>query len=249
MILAIDIGNTRTKIAMFENDTISDTLFFEGEKKIKNFLKNFSITNGKPRIILSSVGKLEEETLLWLKQNTDLIVISHKSTFPFKNLYATPNTLGIDRMVLSAGAVLKYQKQNRLIIDAGTCITYDFINEHDEYLGGAISPGLMLRYKSLNDYTEKLPLLKPENIDYLIGEQTSNSIHSGIINGVTTEIDGIISEYQKKYPQLTVILTGGDTLFLAKRLKNVIFANSNFLLESMNTLYQYIIENDKKNLP
>lgn len=249
MILVIDIGNTRTKIAMFENNTISETFFLEGEKKLDFFLKNFSSSNEKLQIALSSVGKLEEETLDWLKQNTDLIVITHKSSFPFKNLYATPTTLGIDRMVLSAGAVLKYPKQNRLVIDAGTCITYDFINDCDEYLGGAISPGLMLRYKSLNDYTEKLPLLKLENINYLIGNQTANSIHSGIVNGVTSEIDGIINEYQKKYPQLTIILTGGDTLFLAKRLKNVIFANSNFLLESMNTLYQYIIENDKKNLP
>lgn len=234
---------------MFENNTISETFFLEGEKKLDFFLKNFSSSNEKLQIALSSVGKLEEETLDWLKQNTDLIVITHKSSFPFKNLYATPTTLGIDRMVLSAGAVLKYPKQNRLVIDAGTCITYDFINDCDEYLGGAISPGLMLRYKSLNDYTEKLPLLKLENINYLIGNQTANSIHSGIVNGVTSEIDGIINEYQKKYPQLTIILTGGDTLFLAKRLKNVIFANSNFLLESMNTLYQYIIENDKKNLP
>ncbi|MEC4115620.1 type III pantothenate kinase [Myroides phaeus] len=249
MILAIDIGNTRTKIAKFENNRFSETLFFDDEKKVDFFLKKISTEHEKLQIILSSVGKINEETFNWLKQNTNLIVISHKSSFPFKNLYATPNTLGIDRMVLAAGSVMQFPKENRLVIDAGTCITYDFINNNDEYLGGAISPGLMLRYKSLNDYTEKLPLLHPEDIDYLIGDQTTNAIHSGIINGVTTEIDGVIAEYQKKYPQLTVILTGGDTLFLAKRLKNVIFANSNFLLESMNSLYQYIIENDKKNLP
>ena len=160
----------------------------------------------------------------------------------------TPTTLGIDRMVLAAGAVLQFPKSNRLIIDAGTCITYEFVTDKDEYLGGAISPGLLLRYKALNHYTAKLPLLAPEDIDYLIGDQTDRSIHSGVINGITQEIEGIIAQYKLLYPDLKIILTGGDTLFLVKRLKNVIFANSNFLLESLNNLYQYTIENDKKNL-
>lgn len=248
MILAIDIGNTRTKIAIFEKDTLKDVLFIELkniEKILENILKKKSI---KPKTILSSVGKLHNETLLWLQQNTEVIEITHESNFPFKNLYATPTTLGIDRMVLAAGAVLQFPKSNRLIIDAGTCITYEFVTEKDEYLGGAISPGLLLRYKALNHYTAKLPLLAPEDIDYLIGDQTDRSIHSGVINGITQEIEGIIAQYKLLYPDLKIILTGGDTLFLVKRLKNVIFANSNFLLESLNNLYQYTIENDKKNL-
>lgn len=248
MILAIDIGNTRTKIAMFEKDTVLETQIFEQalfEKKIKNILDK-SIS--KPTIILSSVGKLTEETLTWLQDQAEIIYISHKTNFPFKNLYATPNTLGIDRMVLAAGAVLKYPTNNKLVIDAGTCITYEFVNDKNEYLGGAISPGLLLRYKALNHYTAKLPLLEPTEIDYLIGKQTDQSIHSGVINGITQEIDGIINQYKSLYPDLKIILTGGDTLFLVKRLKNVIFANSNFLLESLNNLYQYTIENDKKNL-
>jgi type III pantothenate kinase len=248
MILAIDIGNTRTKIAMFEKDTVLETQIFEQalfEKKIKNILQK-SIS--KPIIILSSVGKLTEETLVWLQSQAEIITISHKTTFPFKNLYATPNTLGIDRMVLAAGAVLQHPNCNRLVIDAGTCITYEFINNNNEYLGGAISPGLLLRYKALNHYTAKLPLLEPTEIDYLIGKQTDQSIHSGVINGITQEIEGIINQYKSLYPDLKIILTGGDALFLVKRLKNVIFANSNFLLESLNNLYQYTIENDKKNL-
>ncbi|MDM1371291.1 type III pantothenate kinase [Myroides marinus] len=248
MILAIDIGNTRTKIAMFEKDTVLETQIFEQalfEKKIEKILEK---SNSKPTIILSSVGKLTEETLAWLQDQAEIISISHQTPFPFKNLYATPNTLGIDRMVLAAGAVIQLPDCNRLVIDAGTCITYEFINKNNEYLGGAISPGLLLRYKALNYYTAKLPLLEPVEIDYLIGNQTDQSIHSGVINGITQEIDGIINQYKSLYPDLKIILTGGDTLFLVKRLKNVIFANSNFLLESLNNLYQYTIENDKKNL-
>jgi type III pantothenate kinase len=137
-----------------------------------------------------------------------------------------------------------YPKQNRLVIDVGTCVTYDFIDQENRYLGGAISPGMVLRYKSLNDYTQNLPLLKRNSSQTFIGNSTENSIHSGVINGLTYEIDGFISQYFHKYRDLTVILTGGDAEFLAKRLKNTIFANSNFLLDSLCLLSTYIIKND-----
>ena len=147
-------------------------------------------------------------------------------------------------MVLASGAVLLYPTQNRLVIDAGTCITYDFIAANDDYLGGAISPGITIRYKSLNNFTAKLPLLEKKETENFIGNSTENSIHSGIINGVCYEIDGFISRYSDKFQDLTIILTGGDAVFLAKRLKNTIFANSNFLLESLNLLSLYSNEND-----
>jgi type III pantothenate kinase len=142
-------------------------------------------------------------------------------------------------MVLAAGAVLQFPQQNRLVIDAGTCITYDFIDADNRYLGGAISPGLRLRYESLHGYTAKLPLLDLENPNSLIGDSTFDSIHSGVVNGMVYEIDGFINEYKTKFPNFIIILTGGDTVFLAKRLKNTIFANSNFLLESLNQTFQY----------
>lgn len=249
MIITIDIGNTRTKIAWFENNKLKDISIIENNDLLKKIHDLSTKTISKIAVVLSSVGKLDQETFIWLKENTFLTIISHQSVLPFKNLYTTPNTLGIDRIVLAAGAVLFSPNTNRLVIDAGTCITYDFINHNDEYLGGSISPGLQLRYKSLNDYTANLPLLSPEPINFLTGNSTSASIHSGVINGITAEIDNIIHQYKVIHPNLTVILTGGDTVFLAKRLKNTIFANSNFLMESLNALYQYTIENDKKNHP
>jgi len=165
--------------------------------------------------------------------------ISKNIKFPFENKYESTNTLGIDRMVLSAGAVLKFPKQNRLVIDAGTCITYDFIDINNNYYGGAISPGIRLRYESLNNYTAKLPLLSKENPKNLIGNSTAESIHSGIINGISFEINGFINSILDRNDNFIIILTGGDADFLAKRLKNTIFANSNFLLESLNQLFQY----------
>jgi type III pantothenate kinase len=160
------------------------------------------------------------------------------------NCYATPETLGIDRMVLAAGATLQFPNQNRLVIDAGTCVTFDFIDESNNYLGGAIAPGLRLRYESLHNYTAKLPLLALEDPKDLIGKSTAESIHSGVANGLVYEIDGFIDEYRVRYSNFIIILTGGDTEFLAKRLKNTIFANSNFLLESLNQTFQYKIKND-----
>jgi type III pantothenate kinase len=134
---------------------------------------------------------------------------------------------------------LQFPNRNRLMIDAGTCVTYDFVSADNQYLGGAISPGIRLRYESLHQYTAKLPLLEKENPKKLIGDSTFQAIHTGVIQGLTNEIDGFIDQYKLQYSNFIIILTGGDTDFLAKRLKNTIFANSNFLLESLNQFFQY----------
>lgn len=248
MLLVVDIGNTRTKVALFENNRIIEIHILERENFLKNFKKILKKFDSLPKIVLSSVGKLETTTLKWLQQHTDLLEITSKTTLPFQNNYSTPQTLGIDRMVLAAGATLQYPNQNRLIIDAGTCVTYDFVSKENHYLGGAISPGIHLRYQSLNTYTAKLPLLQLQEPADLIGNSTAESIHSGVVNGLTAEIDQLIDLYLARFQDLTIILTGGDGVFLAKRLKNTIFAHSNFLLESLNSLHQYTIDNDKKNL-
>ena len=245
MNLAIDIGNTRTKVAVYENNIILNIEIFEQinfRKKIQNLI---SESPQKTNIILTSVKNFSQDDEKWLSEISNLTVITSKTPLPFINKYATPETLGIDRRVLASGAVLKFPKENRLVIDAGTCITYDFITANDEYLGGAISPGINLKYKSLNDYTDKLPLLAINDKHNLIGDTTSTSIHSGIINSTIFEIEGFIERYTNEYQNLTIILTGGDADFLAKRLKNTIFAYPNFLLESLITLHQYIIDYDK----
>lgn len=232
---------------MFENNSLVKTEYLSTKKLQKELLLFFKKNNNRPKIVLASVGHLDAALHEWLQTNTDLTQITHTTLLPLSNKYKTPHTLGIDRLAVAAGATIQYPNTARLIIDAGTCITYDFVNANDEYLGGSISPGLQLRYKALNDYTAKLPLLEMEDISYYIGQNTHESIQSGVINGIVAEIDNIIDRYKKDYADLTIILTGGDTVFLAKRLKNIIFANPNFLSESLNHIYQYIIENDKKN--
>ena len=239
MILAVDVGNTRIKAAVFEGDMLVENFVFvknELQKNIQNILKKYKKVAD---LVISSVGDVEKKSFLEFENDLKVHFMSHESNFPFVNCYATPKTLGIDRMVLAAGATLQFPDQNRLVIDAGTCVTFDFIDQNNNYLGGAIAPGLRLRYEALHNFTAKLPLLTLESPEGLIGNSTVGSIHSGVVNGLVYEIDGFIDEYSRLYSNFIIILTGGDTEFLAKRLKNTIFANSNFLLESLSQTFQY----------
>ena len=244
MILTIDVGNTRIKSAVFEQNTIIEKFVFLKNHFLFEIQKILKKHQNIDNLIISSVGNIEESDFFELKKFVNVIFITNKFKFPFQNFYKTPKTLGIDRMVLATGAVLNYPNTNRLIIDAGTCVTYDYINDKNQYLGGAISPGLRLRYESLHNYTTKLPLLKLENPDNLVGNSTSQSIHSGVVNGLLNEINGFKNQFEDQNSNFIIILTGGDADFLAKRLKNTIFANSNFLLESLNLIYQYTNQND-----
>jgi len=239
MNLIIDVGNSFIKLAVFENNIIKHKEVIENElilDAIYTVKENYVLID---HIIISSVGKLKESDIKVIDTSFDLLVLNSKTKLPFQNLYKTPKTLGVDRIALVSASVNQYPKSNVIIIDAGTCITYDFVNTKNEYLGGAISPGLRMRYKSLNNLTANLPLLDTEIPKNIIGNSTKDSIHSGVVNGVLNEIDGAIQEYKDKYSDLTVILTGGDSNFLSKQLKSSIFANSNFLLEGLNYILQF----------
>lgn len=244
MLLAVDVGNTKIKAAVFEGTVLLEKFVFDKSDVLKNIENIFFQYDKIRQTVLSSVGKDNAALFSELEKRSKLVVIGHDSKFPFSNKYGTPATLGIDRMVLSAGAVVRYPGKNRLVIDAGTCVTYDFTDSNDNYLGGAISPGLQLRYNAMHNFTAKLPLLYPEMPEEYIGNSTAASMHSGVVNGMLHELEGFVRQYNEQYQELTIILTGGDAEFLAKRLKNTIFANSNFLLESLNLLYLYTITND-----
>ncbi|SDB65951.1 type III pantothenate kinase [Flavobacteriaceae bacterium MAR_2010_188] len=239
MTVAIDIGNSLVKIGIFDKGKIHETKKFNMSK----FEDAISlILNDFPQIrlgIISSVGNLDDDSLASLKSKINLLILNSSTKLPFKNNYKTPNTLGVDRVALVAAAVNKFPDRNVLIIDAGTCITYDFVDRDSIYHGGAISPGVRLRYQSLHNYTAKLPLLENEVPVNIIGGNTEESIHSGVVLGVVMEIDAAIDNYTKQFSDLTVILTGGDCNFLSNQLKNSIFANSNFLLEGLNHILEY----------
>lgn len=239
MNLIIDVGNSSAKLAVFKQGKLISKKriplenIMNGINDIKKEFKSIE------KAIISSVGNLKKREITCIENYFKVFVLDASTKIPFQNHYKSPKTLGVDRIALVSASVKKYKELNVLIIDAGTCITYDFINSENNYLGGAISPGIRVRYQSLNNLTANLPLLETKMPYSFIGNSTIESIHSGIINGILNEIEGTINYYDKKYKDLTVILTGGDADFLSKRLKSSIFANSNFLLEGLNYILEF----------
>lgn len=235
MNLIIDVGNTRVKSAVFENDMIVEVCVFDTEyflSEIRKKIKKYHIAQA----ILSNVAAISNETIEKLRKIIAVIELTAHTSVPFTNLYETPKTLGVDRIALAAAAISLYPKKNVLVIDAGTCITFDFVTAKKEYLGGAISPGIQMRFEALHHFTANLPLLDKRELESFIGANTKKSMNSGVVNGIINEIEGVIHQYTKKYTDLTVVLTGGDTNFLAKQLKSSIFANQNFLLNGLNEI-------------
>ncbi len=241
MNLVVDIGNTLVKLAVFQEGKL-----LKKKTTLKqDFLKTLGeLQNAYPQMeyaLISSVVKIPPKWILKVEEKCKLYILTTDLPQVFSNHYGSPATLGHDRIALVSAACDSNPGKNVLVIDVGTCITYDFKNEKEEYFGGAISPGLHMRYHAMHTFTERLPLLEPEEEVSLIGNSTKNSMHTGVIMGITAEIDHMISSYKAQYKQLTVILTGGDAQFLCKQLKNSIFANSNFLLQGLN----YILEFNK----
>ena len=240
MNLVVDIGNSSLKVAIFDKKLMTSKFIYTNQSLniFSDLFKNNVIDN----CLISNVSTIDKNILDFLKINSNLISINEFIDLPFINLYKTKNTLGHDRIALVSAAAVNFPDQNILIIDAGTCITYDFKNRKNEYLGGSISPGLMIRFKALNSETVNLPLLKTYLNNKLIGNDTNSSIISGVVNGLISEIDGIINQYQERFKNIKIILTGGDSDFLLNKIKNTIFADQNFLLKGLN----YLIENNIK---
>ncbi|MEX0289939.1 MAG: type III pantothenate kinase [Flavobacteriaceae bacterium] len=239
MNLILDVGNTLVKIAVFDKLSMVHLQKEELSHLPETIKTVFEKYPGIRRAIVSNVGQLQKKDLDVLAIFCEVHQLSHATKTPFKNSYATPQTLGVDRIALATAAFYKNPNANTLIIDAGSCITYDMMNDYGEYLGGAISPGMAMRYNALHNQTSQLPQLHYEDFLDIIGNSTETSIHSGVVNGMCQEIDGVINQYKTRFKDLTVILTGGDAQILSKRLKNTIFAHSNFLLEGLNYLLEY----------
>lgn len=239
MNLIIDVGNSFVKLAVFKDNDLIHKVVIDLDAVLSEIkIIKYKYASIK-KAIVSSVGRLKKKDITAISKYFDLMVLDSDTNLPFKNRYKTPKSLGVDRIALVCASIRQFSDKNVLIIDAGTCVTYDFINSDNDYLGGAISPGIRVRYKSLNNLTANLPLLESEMPKHIIGDSTDESIHSGVIYGVLNEIDGVIESYKLKYSDLTVILTGGDAKFLSKQLKSSIFANPNFLLEGLNFILQF----------
>lgn len=234
--LILDFGNTRSKVYVFtEGELTSKKVFLhEEEAQVNAHIASLKFD----KAILSATSDKPDYLATLIP---DLMVLSHHLSFPFQIDYSTPKTLGSDRIALAAGAQLLYPEKNTLVIDAGTCITFDFVNDNGNYMGGAISPGLTMRLQSLNTFTDKLPFIEAnESFNFqLIGKSTKESIQSGVLLGTIAELNGIIEQYDAIYEDLTVILSGGDLDFFALHLKKKIFAHSNLQAMGLNYILDY----------
>ena len=235
MNLALDIGNNYFKIGIYKN---SDLIYFFTDSNSKIYSKInqlLSEYNDVSFAIISNVSSLNADDL-FNDYKIRILQLNSTFNFPFKIQYKTPLTLGNDRLALAAAASILYPKSNKIIIDVGTCITTDFIDCNNTFFGGSISPGINMRYKSLNNYTANLPLLEISDKFSFPGDSTETSIHSGVIGGVCNEINGFIENISSKHNDVKVILTGGNAKFLSKTLKITIFANQNFILDGLNSI-------------
>ncbi len=235
MNLVIDYGNSSAKVGIFDAHELIEARIFERDEELKDFLQNFSAEN----IIISSVTHDAVTISNWAKQVEKKFILNSSLPLPIKNLYATPHTLGVDRIAGVCGAHDKFPGAACLVIDAGTCITYDFLDAKGNFYGGGISPGLKMRFQSVNTFTAKLPLVEVVEHAELIGSTTETCIQSGIINGMTEEIKGIIMRYQQKFEGLKVILCGGDARFFENKLKGPIFALPELVLSGLNSILIY----------
>ena len=237
--LCLDFGNTRLKAGLFNDDVFSKEILLQGDGL--NGLEEIINEYHPQKAILSSVINHNEAIEKILAEKTLFHKLSVDTKINFTTPVGKPETIGADRLALVAAAIHFFQGKNNLIISLGSCITYNFINQYSQFLGGGISPGLEMRYKSMHDFTAKLPWITavPETIgtNYpLVGYDTNTNLLSGVIKGILYELDGFIDTYSNKYGNFNVLLTGGNSAYFAGQLKNKIFADSNFLYKGLYAL-------------
>jgi len=198
------------------------------------------IKEQKPEhVLISSVRKGIGRIIQSASSLSKTIVFNHKTPVPFSNIYASPHTLGLDRMAAVAGGQLLYQNTSCLIVDIGTCITYDVLDSKGVYHGGGISPGVEMRLKAMHKFTSKLPLVSPKGSPQLIGKTTKECLLSGATLGAIAEVDGIISQYKQFFNDLTIIFCGGGAKFFESKIKGHIFAVPNLVLIGLNQILRY----------
>lgn len=232
----VDVGNTFIKIGIFEFEKLKQTSTVGSASEVKKIIEKHKPEN----VLISSVSILATEiskTIEDLERN--LIIFDSDTKIPIKNKYETPETLGADRIAGAVGANFMFPNQNCLCIDAGTCIKFDFVGSDASYLGGSISPGINMKFRALNNFTTRLPLIEPEGDANLIGRSTYQSIMSGVLNGTIAEVQGMIDAYARIFDNLKIIICGGDSKFFETRIKGTIFVIPELVLIGLNRILQH----------
>lgn len=236
MQLTIDIGNTRAKLGWFQGNALVAFITIDAvdEVQLKKVLYNHPIE----KIIFSSTGKLDAGFLEGLKTSFRVVVLDHHTPIPIGMDYSTPHTLGRDRIAAAVGAWHIMPQKNCLIIDAGTCITMDVLSKEGTFLGGNISPGVDMRLKAMHHFTARLPLLERTAYANRIGDSTATAMLNGAQLGAVLEVQGFIRWCRRQFPDLVLLITGGDHDFFVKQLKTKIFADPYLVLVGLNQIIQ-----------
>ena len=229
--ICFDFGNSRYKAAIFNNGQLDEIVVLEDAsiQTLKNLVEQWKPT----KTILSSVVHHDKAIESFLETIAPFHLIGPHTQLNFSTPVGKPETIGADRIALCAAAVHMYPNQHTLAISLGTCITYNFINNSHEFLGGSISPGMQMRFKSMHEQTAFLPLIKPTKDFPLVGYDTKTNLLSGVVWGMAAEINGIIEAYEAKYSNFNVLLTGGDLSYFVPRLKKRIFADPNLIFKGL----------------
>ncbi len=238
--LLIDAGNTRLKLGLFHNKEMvfKETMAYaEFAVRLPELLQMHQVKN----IFICDVSGNLEALLPALKIDVPIAFLHEQTILPFHNLYQSA-TLGSDRKALVAGAMAIYPQRNCLVIDAGTCVTYDILTHAHEYLGGNITPGLQMRLQAMHTFTGKLPMLEWQGTAELMGNTTQACMQTGAYYGLIGEINFFVEAYKQEHPGLMVILTGGDAHVLAKSIKTSIFVNEDLLLHGLNKIVNHHAE-------
>src|SRR5205085_8704454 len=235
MNLVVDNGNTRTKLALFGSDGDWKTFAFDTSAALDEFLRSRSFQH----VLVSSVKRPPEEIMSQITAMGKKIILTASVPLPFNVKYRTPNSLGVDRIAAVAGAGALFPQRNCLVIDAGTCITYEFLTAEGSYQGGAISPGIRMRFEAMHRLTARLPLVSPIKEPPLIGASTEESLQSGVMNGVAEEIKGVIARYDAIAPELQVVMCGGDAPFFENIRKPAIFVAPDLVLHGLRRILMH----------
>lgn len=232
-----DFGNTRLKCALFQDRELLEMVVLENghPDTVQTLINSFQ----PDKSILASVINHDPEVETVLATSTLFHKLGHTSKIPFSTPVGKPETIGADRLAAVAAAVDLFPKQHNLVIGLGTCITYNYVNPQHEFLGGSISPGMQMRFRSMHEYTALLPLVEAENNFPLIGYDTKTNLLSGVILGMAKEIDGIIDAYALKFNNFNVLLTGGDMAFFVPHLKNKIFADPYLIYKGLYAISEF----------
>ncbi|HEY0355494.1 MAG TPA: type III pantothenate kinase [Flavisolibacter sp.] len=234
--LCLDFGNTRHKVALFENDLLKEVVVLKDDALAE---LEALVTFHRPAVsILSSVVNHDPRLEELLATKTRFHLLNHRSRLPFTIPVGKPETVGADRLAIAAAAVFLFPQMNNLAIGLGSCITYNFTNTMHEWLGGSISPGMEMRFRSMNQFTAKLPLVEADWNVPLVGYDTKTNLQSGVVLGMAKEIDGIIDAYRERYGNFNVLLTGGDIRIFEPHLKNKIFADPDLIFKGLYAISQ-----------